>query len=285
MPELMSPFLETRRNRAWTRSICWIKPSSLIQSSRWPIAELRTRRALYGIYDPTPERLALADAALSRALALEPDLPEVHLTYAHHSYRIDLDYERAREQLSIARRGLPNDAEAIALEAYIDRRQGQFEKAIQELKDAITRDPRNSTFVQNLAFTFSYTRQFRDAEQMFDRLIELRPDEPLLKTAKALFVTYRETGDDSAFWTAIAALPASMADDRAAINLQLMFALVDRDWVRTKEFITKMNGGDDEIDFAYAGARFQSTVIPSCSPGFKENQSAQMRASPERENS
>ena len=104
---------------------------------------------LYADNDPTPERRALAEAALSRALALEPDLPEVHLTYAHHLYRIDLDYERAREQLSIARRGLPNDADAIALEAYIDRRQGQWEKAIQELKDAITRDPRNSVFVED----------------------------------------------------------------------------------------------------------------------------------------
>ena len=206
---------------------------------------------LYQIYDPTPERRALVEAALSRALALEPDLPEVHLTYAHHLYRIDLDYERAREQLSIARRGLPNDAEAIALEAYIDRRQGQWEKAIQELKDAITRDPRNSNSVQNLAFTFSFTYQFRDAEKMFDRLIELRPDEPLLKMTKALFVNYFETGDDSAFWTVIAALPASMADDRAAIDLQLVFALVDRDWVRTKDLITKMNGGDDGGDFAY----------------------------------
>ena len=206
---------------------------------------------LYQIYDPTPERRALVEAALSRALALEPDLPEVHLTYAHHLYRIDLDYERAREQLSIARRGLPNDAEAIALEAYIDRRQGQWEKSIQELKDAITRDPRNSNSVQNLAFTFSFTYQFRDAEKMFDRLIELRPDEPLLKMTKALFVNYFETGDDSAFWTVIAALPASMADDRAAIDLQLVFALVDRDWVRTKDLITKMNGGDDGGDFAY----------------------------------
>src|SRR3984893_2845434 len=36
---------------------------------------------------PTPERRALADAAMNRALALEPDLPEVHLAYARHLYR------------------------------------------------------------------------------------------------------------------------------------------------------------------------------------------------------
>jgi hypothetical protein len=95
---------------------------------------------------------------------------------------------------------------------------------------------------------------------MFDRLIELSPNEPLLKTTKALFVNYYETGDDSAFWTAIAAFPASMAGARAAINLQLAFALVDRDWVRTKELITKMNGGDDEGYFAYG----QNTVPVDC---------------------
>jgi TolB-like protein len=38
------------------------------------------QEALYVNNDPTPERRALVEAALSRALALEPDLPEVHLT-------------------------------------------------------------------------------------------------------------------------------------------------------------------------------------------------------------
>ena len=32
------------KNRTKTRSICWTKPFILIQSSRWPIAELRTRK-------------------------------------------------------------------------------------------------------------------------------------------------------------------------------------------------------------------------------------------------
>jgi len=86
------------------------------------------------VYDPTPEQRALAEAAISRALALDPDLPEVHLSYAYYLYRVDLDYERAREQLAIARRGLPNDAEAVAVEAHIDLRQGKWEKASRSLK-------------------------------------------------------------------------------------------------------------------------------------------------------
>ena len=207
---------------------------------------------LYRFYDSTPEQRALGDAAISRALALEPDLAEVRLAYAAHLYRGYRDYEHARIQVAIARRGLPNDADAIALEAYIDRRQGQFEKAIQEFKDAINRDPRNSVFVEDLATSLQQVRQFRAAEQTFDRLTELRPDQPILRTQKPLLLYY-ETGDNAAMRTALGALPASIAHDRGVLSLRLAFAFVDRDWVQAKALIEKMNSGDDEGDFANGG--------------------------------
>ena len=208
---------------------------------------------LYLFYDPTPEQRALGDAAISRALTLEPDMAEVHLAYAAHLFRCYRDNDQARIQLTIARRGLPNDADAIALEAYIDRHQGQFEKAIQEFNDAITHDPRNSVFVEDLATTLQQMRQFRSAEQTFDRLTELRPDQPILRTLKP-FLLYYESGDNTAMRTALAALPGSIADDRGVLSLRLAFAFVDRDWAQVKALIEKMNGGDDEGEFANGGA-------------------------------
>src|SRR4029077_13700400 len=194
---------------------------------------------LYFLFDPTPEQRALGDAAMNSALGLQPDLPKVHLAYAYHLYRGYQDYERARTQLAIARRGLPNDSEAIGLEALMDRRQGQFEKAIQEFNGAIARDQRNSGFIEHLALTLSVMRQFHAAAQMFDRLIELRPDQPILRVQKSVFVTFNKTGDDTAVRSAIAALPESMADDRGALNLRLNFAMIDRDWPQAKELIEK----------------------------------------------
>jgi TolB-like protein/Tfp pilus assembly protein PilF len=210
------------------------------------------RDLLYLWYDPTPEQRSLAEAAIKRALALGPDLPEVHIFYASHLYRIDHNYEQAREQLAIAKRGLPNDAEVIALEAYIDRRQGQWEKAIEELKDAIARDPFNPIYVKNLGQTLTVTRQFAAADQTFDRLIELSPDEPMVKVIKATGVNYYETGDDTAVKIALAAFPASMAGDRGVLSQRLAFALIDREWSQAKELIEKMNGGEDQGDFGYA---------------------------------
>jgi TolB-like protein/Flp pilus assembly protein TadD len=207
---------------------------------------------LYLFYKPTPEERALGDAAISHALSLEPDMAEVHLAYAAHLFRCYRDNDQARIQLTIARRGLPNDADAIALEAYINRHQGQFEKAIQEFKDAITRDPRNSVFVEDLATTLLQVRQFRAAEQTFDRLTELRPDQPLLRMQKP-FLLYYETGDNTAMRTALAALSGSVADDRGVLSLRLAFAFVDRNWAEVKTLIEKMNGGDDEGEFANGG--------------------------------
>jgi TolB-like protein/Flp pilus assembly protein TadD len=209
---------------------------------------------LYFFFDPATEQRALGDAAIKSALDLQPDLPEVHLAYAYHLYRGYRDYERARTELAIARRGLPNDSEAIGLEALIDRRQGQFEKATQGFRDAIARDPRNAVFIEDLALTLSVVHHFRAAEQMFDRLIELRPDQPMLKVQKALIANYSKTGDDAAVHSAIDALPASMADDRSVLTLRLLFALVDRDWPFAKQMIEKMKGGEDDGSFAYGKA-------------------------------
>jgi TolB-like protein/tetratricopeptide (TPR) repeat protein len=202
------------------------------------------------LYD-SPEQRSFGDAAVNAALELQPDLPEVHLAYAHHLYLLYRDYERARVQLAIARRGLPNDAEAIALGARMDRRQGQFEKAIEEVNEAINLDPRNTLWMQELADTLYYTRQFRAAEQAFDRMIELRPDLPILKARKPLYVTFYKTGDDTAVRAAISALPASMASDRGVLSLRLKFALVDGDRPEAEGLVEKMQGGEDEGWFAY----------------------------------
>jgi tetratricopeptide (TPR) repeat protein len=150
----------------------------------------------------------------------------------------------------IARRGLPNDTEAMSLEASMDRRQGQFGKAIQAFKDAIARDPNNSDLVEQLAFTLQQSRRSREAEQMFDRLVELVPNEPILRTRKPLF-KYLETGDDAGVRAAIAAFPPSMANDKDALCFKLDFACFTRDWPQAKEIIEKLKEGDDEGDFAY----------------------------------
>ncbi len=200
-------------------------------------------------FDATPDRRALGDAAVNNALGLQPDLPEVHLAYATHLYLAYRDYERARVQLAIARRGLVNNAQAILLEAFMDRRQGRFGRAIQEFNEAITRDPANTVAITELAHTFYNMRQFHAAEQAFDPLIELLPEQLVIKAQKAWDVIFMETGVDTAARSAIAALPASMANDSNALWIRLDLALNDRDWPQAGELLDRIKaaGEDDDV--------------------------------------
>src|SRR6202022_4384985 len=63
----------------------------------------------FGGVDHTPARLAMADAAIQSLARLRPDSGEAHLAVAQHLYWGHHDYDRAREELSLAKKSLPND--------------------------------------------------------------------------------------------------------------------------------------------------------------------------------
>src|SRR5258707_13488867 len=81
-------------------------------------------------FDHTPERLALADAAMNEALRLQPHLPEVHLALASPLYECYRDYERARVQLAIVAQALPNNSDLLESTASIGRIHGGAENAV-----------------------------------------------------------------------------------------------------------------------------------------------------------
>ena len=74
----------------------------------------------------------------------------------------------------------------------MDRRQGNFEKAIQEFNEAISRDPRNAEAIAELGNTLFWTRQFSAAERAYDRLIELVPSRPMFQGPKGCNFTGEE---------------------------------------------------------------------------------------------
>src|SRR5207253_130043 len=63
--------------------------------------------SLYGLSDHTPERRALAQAAVDAAFRLRPDAGEAHLARANHRYAAYLDYDAALAELDVARSTMP----------------------------------------------------------------------------------------------------------------------------------------------------------------------------------
>jgi serine/threonine-protein kinase len=138
-------------------------------------------------FDRTPERLALANAAIETAFRLRPDAGEAHLARAGHLYHGHLDYEAALTELETARKTLPNDSRLFELKGYIERRRpgGNQEKALRELERAIDLDPRNSILLRNIALSYKSLRHYGEEEAILDRELEIRPNDVYLKGARA----------------------------------------------------------------------------------------------------
>jgi TolB-like protein len=104
--------------------------------------------------DHTPDRLALAEAALQAATRLRRDAAETHLARAQYLYFGLRDYAGALGELEIARRALPNDPRLFELTGYILRRRGQQEEGLQNLERAVELDPRNFNTLQQIALSY-----------------------------------------------------------------------------------------------------------------------------------
>jgi TolB-like protein/class 3 adenylate cyclase/Tfp pilus assembly protein PilF len=126
-------------------------------------------------YDHTPARLELAESCVRQALQLAPDLGEAHLAQASVFYHGHRDYSRARQQLAIARRSLPNSAELFSLTGYIDRREGKWDDSLRNLERAAELDPRNFKVLNDLSVLYDLLRRYDDKEKLYDRIIAINP--------------------------------------------------------------------------------------------------------------
>jgi TolB-like protein/Flp pilus assembly protein TadD len=130
---------------------------------------------MYHSFDPTPARREKARAAANEALRLQPDLPEAHLALGFSYYYGDRDYERALAEFAIAKRDLPNDAKVYMAIGAIQRRQGKWAESTANLEKAAALDPKDTTVLLNLAYSYMATRNFEAADKTFDRGIEAAP--------------------------------------------------------------------------------------------------------------
>ncbi|PYK85680.1 MAG: hypothetical protein DMF47_09420 [Verrucomicrobia bacterium] len=139
----------------------------------------------FGGVDHTPARLAMADAAIQSLARLRPDSGEAHLAVAKHLYWGHHDYDRAREELSLAKKSLPNDPLPFVLTGYIDRRQGRWSESTKSLERAVELDPQNPAVLQQIAASYDLLRRYADEARAVDRAIALTPKDAALRASRA----------------------------------------------------------------------------------------------------
>ena len=141
---------------------------------------------IYSFHEHTEQRLALAEAALQKAFRLRPDSGEAHLARARNLYYGHRDYEGALAELQVARKSLPNDPRIFEITAYIRRRQGRSEEALQNFQSALELDPRNVFILQQTALSYGNDHQFPAMAATLDRVLSIRPNDVETRAARGM---------------------------------------------------------------------------------------------------
>jgi eukaryotic-like serine/threonine-protein kinase len=136
----------------------------------------RARSQLYQSgFAPTPARAEAARHAAERAVALAPDRAEGHQALAAYYRAVLRDNPRAHIEDSTALVLDPNNAEVLGALGWSEVRLGRWESARGHLEQAVALNPRSVSAAVNLGTVLLFTRQYSEAERVFDRALQLAP--------------------------------------------------------------------------------------------------------------
>jgi TolB-like protein/Tfp pilus assembly protein PilF len=144
------------------------------------IAWARISRANALLYFNYWERGARGDAAkraLENAQKLNPNSPETLLALGYYQYHVLLDYEAAKTAFKRVSGMLPGSSEVLMALGLVARRQGNWDQSIAYFEQALALDPRNVELLIHLANTYGSLRQFPAAIKLYDRMLDITPND------------------------------------------------------------------------------------------------------------
>jgi TolB-like protein/Flp pilus assembly protein TadD len=162
-------------------------------------------RIYFGGFDHTDARLKFGETAIQSIQRLRPESGETHLALAQHYYYAHRDYGRARQELVLAHLTLPNDSRIPLLAGYIDRRQGRWEKSLEEITQALELNPQDFSVLQQIALTYEALGRYKEMAATLDRVLAISPKDVPSRVRRAL-VDLEEHADPKAFHTAVDAI-------------------------------------------------------------------------------
>jgi TolB-like protein/Flp pilus assembly protein TadD len=184
-----------------------------------------------------------ATRALKVAQELQPNSPETILAQGFYQYYVLQDYELAKATFVLVRNALPGSSDVPAALALIARRQGRWDESIDYWEQALALDPRNSGWLALLALTYSNLRRFPAALKMYDRALDIEPNDPDLIAAKAGI--HQAEGDLEQAGKLLAAVDAHTASFRAFVTKTTQLRL-ERNYV---EAVRLLQGRQAQLQF------------------------------------
>jgi TolB-like protein/Flp pilus assembly protein TadD len=206
---------------------------------------------IYHWFDPTDARKALMKTEAEKALHLQPDLPEGHVSLALYYYWGESNYEKALEEFAVASKALPNDSEIFYLTAAIRRRQGRWKDNLELLQKSLAINPADAAnIISEIAYTYSFLHDWTQAAQMYDRVVALGADSPNSKINRAYIDLYA-SGRTETLRAVLTEIPSGVDPSGLVARARWDLAMLERDY-----------DGADRAMSSYAPDVFQSDAMP-----------------------
>jgi serine/threonine protein kinase/tetratricopeptide (TPR) repeat protein len=215
------------------------------------LAEAHDRIYFLG-FDHTDARLKLAETAIQSIGSRRPESGETHLVLAQHLYWAYRDYDRAKAELAIAKRSLPNESRIPLLTGYIERRQGHWEKALEEMNKALELDPHNFSVLQQISLTYQALHRYKEALSILDSVLAIAPKD-VASNVRRGWVEVEWRADSKPMHTTIETILANDPSAAPVISSSwLALILRERDSAAAERVLAVMRPGgcyDENIPF------------------------------------
>jgi serine/threonine-protein kinase len=133
---------------------------------------------LYWGVDDQDQYLVSAREAIDQGRIIDPELPELKIAEGYYFYWGHLDYKSALKILEPVLAVYPGDFELLELLAWVNRRYGKFDTALEFMFKALDVAPRDHRVLFGVGETYAAMRRFDEAQDYLNKLSEVAPASP-----------------------------------------------------------------------------------------------------------
>ena len=146
----------------------------------------RAHAVLYfRVFDTTAARRDATKNALENAQKLQPNSAETQLALGYYQFRVLRDYGLAKTTFKELSKMLPGRSEVPYALGLVTQREGDWDESVAHFEQALTLDPRNAEILIDAARNYAMLRQFPAALKLYDRALDIIPNDPYLTETKA----------------------------------------------------------------------------------------------------
>ncbi|MGC1321279.1 MAG: adenylate/guanylate cyclase domain-containing protein [Candidatus Udaeobacter sp.] len=199
--------------------------------------------------DTTAARRDAAKEALENAQKLQPNSTETLLFTGYYQYWVLHDYGLAKATFERVSKKLPGNSEVLYALAAIARGEGHWDESVGYWERGLALNPRNTALLTEVAFTYAALRQFPKAEKLYDRALDILPNELSLMALKAS--VYQAEGNLQESAKLLAQVNAETNSD-VAVRIKLTQLRLERNhteatrWVQARQDRLRLVSGIDK---------------------------------------